>query len=297
MPTLEHEMPIELFRNRPDLAAALLKEPLGVDVPVYAEARIECADFTDVKPTEYRADMVITFRESTDPQAQPKLAVIVEVQRREDRQKRLTWPVYLATVRHRMDCPVMLLVLCPNDKVARWCTGEIAMGPPGWNLRPFALGPGGIPVVTDPELASRLPELGVLSALGHSEGPLAEQVLKSLVDGVASLDEETATLYLDYVFAKLSKAGKKQLGGLMASGSYKYQGDFATTVFEDGRSEGHAEGHADSVLKVLDVRGVVVSEGIRQRIADCRDEAQLDIWLDRAVKVASAEELFREELQ
>jgi hypothetical protein len=46
---------------------------------------------------------------------------------------------------------------------------------------------------------------------------------------------------------------------------------------------------------VLEVRGLVVSEAVRERITACTDLDRLDDWLDRAGTVARAEELFGEE--
>ena len=49
MPSQLHEAVLQLFRNRPELAPALLREVLRVDLPSYAQARIESADLTDVQ--------------------------------------------------------------------------------------------------------------------------------------------------------------------------------------------------------------------------------------------------------
>ena len=48
MPSLSHETLLLLFRNRPELAPELMREVLGVELPTYAEARIESAELTDV---------------------------------------------------------------------------------------------------------------------------------------------------------------------------------------------------------------------------------------------------------
>jgi hypothetical protein len=39
MPSLLRETVLELFRDRPTLAAELLRDALGVELPSYAEAR------------------------------------------------------------------------------------------------------------------------------------------------------------------------------------------------------------------------------------------------------------------
>ena len=58
------------------------------------------------------------------------------------------------------------------------------------------------------------------------------------------------------------------------------------------RAEGRAEGRGDAVLRVLDKRGVALSEDQRARVAGCTDLDQLDEWLDRAVTATRAAEVF-----
>lgn len=59
MPSSTHEALIELFRQRPSLAAELLGGAFGVEVPDFQSARMEPGEFADVAPTEYRADAVV----------------------------------------------------------------------------------------------------------------------------------------------------------------------------------------------------------------------------------------------
>lgn len=40
MPSMAHEILVDLFKNRPSLAAELLVEALGVALPSYSEARL-----------------------------------------------------------------------------------------------------------------------------------------------------------------------------------------------------------------------------------------------------------------
>ncbi|MFF7854488.1 hypothetical protein [Streptomyces sp. NPDC007904] len=71
------------------------------------------------------------------------------------------------------------------------------------------------------------------------------------------------------------------------------------TLFEEkyleGKAEGKAEGEAKGILRVLEVRGLAISDDVRQRITTCTDLDRLNDWLDRAGAVKRAEELFAEE--
>src|SRR5436305_1943543 len=106
MPSRRHEVLIEMFRERPALAADLLAGSLGVSVPEFQKAQLSAAELTDVAPTEFRADAVVTLNVDDAP----VFAVVVEVQLRIDARKRRTWPAYVATLHARLDCPAMLLV-------------------------------------------------------------------------------------------------------------------------------------------------------------------------------------------
>ena len=59
MPSMVHEMLVALFRNRPALAVDLLRVLAGAELPPFAEARVGSADFTDINPAQYHADLVV----------------------------------------------------------------------------------------------------------------------------------------------------------------------------------------------------------------------------------------------
>src|SRR4051794_33393542 len=75
MPSHLHEVLIEMFRGRPALAAELLGGPLHVAVPDFHAARLSSGELTDVAPTEYRADAVVTL---DGGQGGTVLAVVVD---------------------------------------------------------------------------------------------------------------------------------------------------------------------------------------------------------------------------
>ncbi|CAM5652625.1 hypothetical protein [Streptomyces fumanus] len=59
-----------------------------------------------------------------------------------------------------------------------------------------------------------------------------------------------------------------------------------------GKVLGEAKGKAEGVLRVLEVRGIAVSDEVRERVVTCTDLARLDEWLGRAVTVERVEDLF-----
>ena len=59
-------------------------------------------------------------------------------------------------------------------------------------------------------------------------------------------------------------------------------------------AEAEARGRAESVLVVLEARGIAVTDEQRQEILGCRDLDRLNGWLRRAALAASADELMAE---
>lgn len=65
-------------------------------------------------------------------------------------------------------------------------------------------------------------------------------------------------------------------------------------IFKQGVAKGKVEGKAGAVIQVLEARGIRVSKAARARILRCTEPAVLDLWLQRAVSVEKAVEIFEE---
>jgi hypothetical protein len=288
MPSQLHEMLLLLFRNRPALAPELLREALQVELPVYSEVRLESADLTDVMPAEYRADLVVLLVDD-----KPVLGIIVEVQLQPDPRKRFSWPVYVAGLRSRLECPCCLLVVTASGKTARWASEPIVTGP-GGQLLPLVVGPDGVPIITDPERAKQDPELAVLSVMAHGHGDveIAVKIALSAASATVELEEDTRVLYFDLIEAALSDAARKAFA--MLPPGYEFQGPTFTKGKLEGKAEGKLEGKAEAVLTILQTRGLVPSDAQRERILTCHDLEAIKAWIARAVTTASVDTLFDE---
>ncbi len=215
------------------------------------------------------------------------LGIVVEVQLRPNSDKRFTWPAYVAGLRARLRCPACVLVVTPTEATAKWCRAPIDLGP-GSAFSPLVLGPTSVPVIDDIAVAELDPELAVLSVLAHGKKPHAERIGRAALMATLSLSDERQVVYSDLVFAALSQAARAALEDLMAGGTYEFQSDFA----KKHQATGRAEGRAESILDVLEARGLAVSDDARARILACTDAAQLAAWVRKAVTAASVEELF-----
>jgi hypothetical protein len=282
MPSMAHEILVDLFKNRPSLAAEILSEVRGVSLPAYTESRLTSTDLTEIQPAEYRADVVVLL---LDRDISVRV-IIVEVQLAIDPRKRFTWPAYVAGARAIQGCPADLLVVAPDPMVARWCAEPIEIGVPGFVLHPPVLHRGAVPVVTDRAEAARRPELGVLSAMAHGETEQGATIAAALLPIILELDNNKARLYYDLVYNSLNEAARRALEAMMKG--YEYQSDFAKKYVAEGRAEGRAEEAARALLTVLRVRGLAVPDAVRERILAQRDPEKLERWLEKAVVAASA---------
>jgi hypothetical protein len=297
---MAHEILVDLFRNRPALAAEILDEVLGVPLSPYTEARLASTDLTEIQPAEYRADAVVLLLDGEVPVR----VVVVEVQLAIDPRKLLSWPAYAMVARAVHGCPAALLVVAPDPGVAAWCAEPIETGIPGFVLRPPVLRRSAVPVVTDVEEAARRPELGVLSALAHGDSEQGATIASAVLPVVQGLDDDRARLYYDLVYNSLNVAARRALEAIMKG--YEYQTDFAKKYVAQGLAEGlsqgltqgltqgRAEEAARAVLTVLRARGITVPDSARERILAQKDPERLERWLEKAAVATSVTVVFDE---
>ncbi|WP_438022630.1 hypothetical protein [Sorangium sp. So ce233] len=284
MPSVTHEALVELFKNRPRLAAEMLQDALGQPVPAFTDARVVSSDLTEVIPSDRRADVIVVLL--VGERQQPAMAIVVEVQLRADPDKPYAWPVYVAQMRARHRCPTRLLVVTIDAEIARWCSRPIDTGHPGWILTPLVLGPEGVPIVTDAEQAKAAPEVVVLSAMAHGQEEAGEAIGAAFLAAAAGLDQERRDLYADVVLSSLNEAARRTLEAMMKSG-YEYQSEFARSYV----AKGEIKAKAHDVLVVLEARGLEIPAEVRERVLANADLAELDRWLRRAAVVSDAREL------
>lgn len=315
MPSFSHEALVDLFRNAPDLAVTLLEHaPRRVPLP-RGPLTICDATLSDLEPVEARADLV--FRPEEGP------VCIVEAQLNIDLEKLYRWPQYavVARVRHRR--PVILLVVCLQERVARWARRPIALGAPGCRFTPVVVGPSDIPHVTDLGTARAWPELAVLSALAHGKAADAFEIGRAAVYAAANLDERRTALYTDIVLSALNAGARSALEALMIE-PYEWQSDFARKYvgigveqgitigiekgiergiekgieqgLESGREQGHHLGRLDTLVlaltRVLQARGVPLPADASAQLRALGDLA-LEEALVRAVHAPTFDAVVR----
>ncbi|HLT11092.1 MAG TPA: hypothetical protein VK028_09825 [Micromonosporaceae bacterium] len=294
MPSAKHEATVDLVKHEPGMIAELLGLSFGVKVPPYAAARVEAADVSQLTPTSLRTDAIIVYEDEVGKAA---LAVVVEVQLGRNPAKRRTWPMYVTHVGLRHNCPTVLVVLCPNRRLAAWCRRPCETGHPDFVLRPLVLTSDLIPVITDPRLAAAAPGLAVLSAINHGDHANQSDIFGAVVAALASVDRQKAIFYYDIVLAGLSARARQSWEEYMNTAvaeefRSEFMRDLAAKFREEGREEGRAEGEARTVLAVLAARGLDVPDEVRDDILSCTDLDRLDLLARRAATATSIEDLY-----
>jgi hypothetical protein len=286
MPSTTHQALVELFRARPSLATALLA-PLAT-LPSFASTSPTEAALDQLVPTEFRADLVV---ELNDAAGEVLAAIVVEVQLGADPDKLWTWPVYLAALRARLRRPVWLLVIAPDEAVAAWARTPIELVPGAPYRLALVLGPGELPPLPDPIVATHQPELALLAAVAHGHDD-NDALLPTLLAALRAVDRDHRIGYLSMLLAVLPPAARKRLEDLMLNPAFA---DIKLpSPWQEQLDERDVRAKADAILAVLDARGVAVPDDVRTRILACADIPTLDRWIRRAATLKTAVAVVRE---
>ncbi|MEU7164202.1 hypothetical protein AB0A70_06090 [Streptomyces morookaense] len=294
MVTSHHEAAHRIFQDRPEILAPVFRI-LGVPLPAKAAVEVLTADVTEIRPLERRVDSVLRV----EPPDGNGFLLAIEAQGRRDRAKEVSWAYYVSYLKAKYNCPALLLVICQDQATACWAAGPFRLGPEGWaslTLHPLVLGPGNIPMITDPEEAARDLALSAFSAMTHGRGRGAPAILEALACALRTADQESALYYSELVEIGLGDTPARDIWRKLMPGTYIPPGGTyfpgRGTLFEETYQEGRAKERAELVLRVLEKRGVPADATVRERVTGCSDLDALGRWLDRAFIVGQAEDLF-----
>lgn len=292
MPTLEHNGLIELFRENPALAPHLVESLFHIDLPAYASVAVVEAALDQLLPVEFRADLVLELR---DAEGALVLAIVLELQREKDPRKKRSWPVYVAAVHARKDCPAIVLVVTPDADVATWASEPIDLGLGFSVIRPLVLGPAIVPEVTDPAQAEQEKELAILSAVAHGNGPNGLVVVLSALAALGRLDQEHAAVYFQIVYDALREPMKRALEAKIMERQTDTRANFPPFVqrlIDGGKLEGKLEGLREALLQLVVRAGITMTEDDRARILACDDAETLDRWIGNILGAKTAADVF-----
>ncbi|WP_189214811.1 MULTISPECIES: hypothetical protein [Streptomyces] len=320
MVTSTHETSHRIFQDHPEVLAPVF-EALGLPPPLKAVIEALTPDATEIRPLERRVDTVL----KVEPSEGDGFLLAIEAQTKRAPDKGANWAYYVSYLHAKFDLPVLLVTVCRNRSTATWAAGpfECRVGPWATQVtRPFVLGPDTVPRITDESEVAREPALATLSAVVHSESKDIAPILELLARGMRSFDKATATYWSEWVDIGLEDTPARETWRELAKMVITYfpgRGTIYEEAYLDGKAKGEAEGlakgeaaglakgeaaglakgeargEAKGVLRILELRGLPVSDDLRRRITTCTDLFRMDDWLNRAGTVERAEDLFDEE--
>jgi hypothetical protein len=299
MVTSTHEAHHSIFRHDEDLFPEVMEQVFGVVLGKAGRVTVLGADLTEQRPLERRADSVLLAELLVEDGAS-KYIVVVEAQTDPDPDKRWSWPYYIAYLRDKYKCPVLLLVVCVKPETEAWARTEITSGLGKlvcMRVRPAVCGPSSVRPVTDLETARGHVGFAVFSALTHSHSNQARDILEILAEALGSIDEKNAKFLAEFVEAGLvGTDGHEIWRELMITGNYPHVSQWRAQATEQGIEQGIEQGSVrtriEDILRILSRRGVSLSAAERSRIEDCADQATLETWFDRSLMIDNAKDLF-----
>ncbi|MFJ4079566.1 hypothetical protein ACIP2Z_11465 [Streptomyces iakyrus] len=289
MVTSTHETSHRIFQDHPEVLTPVF-EALGLPPPAKATIEVLSPDATELKPLERRVDTVL----KVEPSEGGGFLIAVEAQTAPTPDKGFSWSYYVAHLHAKYGMPVLLVAVCKNRPTASWAAGPFECRVRTWttqSTRPFVLGPNNVPEITDESVVARQPALATFSAIVHSESANAAAILELLARGMRSFDKPTAKYWCEWLEVGLENTPVRETWReleKMVATYFPGRG----TLFEETYLEGKAEGKAESILSVLDKRGIPVPEATRDRITSCTDLDTLTLWFDRSLTATTAEDLF-----
>lgn len=290
MVTSNHEAAHRIFQEHPEVLPQVF-ELLGVPMPANSAYTVVTPDATEMRPLVRHIDTVLRI----DPPEGGGYLLAVESQGKRAPDKPADWMYYVAYLATKYELPVLLLVTSSNRKTAKWAAGPFKVGTDGWGtmyLYPLVAGPANIPRITDVAEARANLGLAVFATAIHAHDNDPSAILNALAGAFATV-AQPSTADAELVEAGLGDTKAGEIWRHLMAITRKPDG---TTIVgaarEEGREEGTVHERARAVLRVLDTRGVVVSEAARERVTSCTDLDTLDGWLERAVTVDDADRLF-----
>ncbi|GAB3996998.1 hypothetical protein GCM10029992_18660 [Glycomyces albus] len=292
MPKGPHEVLHHLFRDEPDLVRRGLKECLGEDFPVFTQVSVIDSDLSEVKAINRSVDTALLVK--TDEGAE---IVVIEPQTKPpNRSKVGSWHWYLAYLEAYYKLPTSLIILTPETATANACRQPLTLGPfrrASATVHPYVIGPDNTPLITDPVRAADDVMLSVLAALTHRRHPSIAEVLDALAEVLAGIDIESAKFFAEYTEVGLGEGSAQDYWrSIIMTMTYPYASKLREELEARGEARGEAKGLAKGLLRMLDRRGIELSDAQRELVRVTAVEEVLLAWIDRSFTAADADEIF-----
>ena len=295
--SIEHEAPLELCHRHPQLLPKLL-DLCGQPLPAATIAEPYPARFNQIAVEEWEADGAMVLRDGQEPVG----AVVLEIQRQHDPDKRSSWPLYTAALhaKHRGLLKTYLLVIATNRQTAQWAQQPIVTCQPHAPFRPLVVGPDDVRRLDSEEAARADLPLAMLSAVLHVNDAGGEVDATHALRAADAVGGPEAALWLYGLLRGLVDDERllllqEMIKMLNPWANYKprtqWERDHYNAGVADGETKGEARGEAKALLRILSSRGLSATDAQRHQIQECEDTQQLERWIERALSAHSVAEV------
>jgi hypothetical protein len=306
MPSPWHDAITHLVEHDPEIAVTIARDYLGEPIPFGMPAWLASPRFNDRPSTDFDCDAVVVVGSRHNP-----LRVLaVEAQQAQSEEKRQKLAKYAAELWVMLNCPIDVIVICPDEATCDYYAAPFRTSLPGYIHTALPLNPGRIPVITDAEQMAKDPGRADLILAFHSDIP---EVVEAFAKGMDMLGEAGRDYY-QYGLGLVTGLPRKRLEELMAGRFYisewakkayaeglaQGQAEALPRALAVGRTEGRTEGLTagrieavrEGITRILELRKLEVTTEERVRILTCHDLVLLRAWHERAVTAKSTAEIF-----
>ncbi len=297
--SIEHEAPIELCHRHPTLLPRLLGL-VGQALPATVIAEAESAKFNQPVVDEWYADGALLLKDGPDVVG----AVAIEVQRKADSDKRMSWPIYTAALHAKHGAkPTYLLVIATNAATARWARQPIASCQPHAPFVPLVVSREEVPAMHSLEAAMGDLPMAMLSALLHISDDSDEETTNYTLQAIQRQQSRDVLIWFCGLLRGIVDGQKLQRLEEMIKMLDPFANYVPKTEWEkehynrgitDGETRGEARGEAKALLRIVAARNLVLTEEQRQLVEQCRDTVVLERWIERALSARAVAEIFTE---
>lgn len=299
MPGDAHELIVQAIQDEP-LTAAWLMDLADKDrrVSVCTGAQTRSTSVGSMGRTERRADVVVTL---SFPNESDRI-VIVEVQNEWKDEKHYRLPGYMTRAFEDHRLPIELVLVCPDDTVARKYRKGIQLGPDN-TIRVHSVGMSDFPDDADADLLPTAAAAVVTAVYGNApNGRRAELFISTLDRRLGTIEPGRAADYIKHLLTILEDEPARMLEELMRTQTRPYHSEYSDRLRFEGREKGREEGREEGAL--LQTRRILVSmleatqTGItaeqHRRIEASTDRQELEAWITKFIASGSAAGLFEE---
>ncbi|MEV3938783.1 hypothetical protein AB0K52_22780 [Glycomyces sp. NPDC049804] len=259
-------------------------------VAVCTGAQTRSTSVGSVGRTERRADVMVAL---SFPNEEDRV-VIIEVQNEWKNEKHYRLPGYMTRAFEDHRLPIELVLVCPDDAVARKYRKGIELGPNN-TINVHSVGSSDFPEAFDAERLPTAAAAVITAVYGESaKGRKAELFISTLDRRLGTIEPGRAADYIKHLLTILEDEPARMLEELMRAQTRPYHSEYSERLRLEGREEGAILQSRRILVSMLEATQAGITAEQRQRIEASSDRQELEAWITKFIASGSAAGLFEE---